>query len=338
MSIHILIVSLLFLFPYFSQAQGSDWQFAAGVGPNFTQTDVVGDSLKSDIGASLWARRYQQDSKFFPQLTFDYFKFGSSAQMQNYMLGLGYILSEGERIKQDVVLGAGLGHAKKFPRATPDQMGPSVQARYSIEYKWKPHLQLGLALEFIAIDLDDKQAKEAFVSLPMIYFAWTPAKTPKQTQADPRKLDSDQDGVRDHRDRCPETPIGSLVNKFGCLKKQKIQMQVMVNFPTDSDVIPEADYKELKELAEVLQENPKASVTIEGHTDSTGQYAYNMDLSSRRAAAVRKHLIEQHSLDSKRIRSEGFGPTQPVADNETVQGRFQNRRVLAVFEPNEDQQ
>lgn len=301
-----------------------------------TQMDVVGDSLKSDIGLSLWARRISPDSRWFPQMTFDYFKFGSSAHMQNYMFGMGYLLSESERVKQDVVLGLGLGHAQNFPRSTADQKRPAAQARFNLEYKWKPHLHLGLAVEFIAIDLDDKLAKEAFVSLPMVYLAWQPAEKPVEPKPDPRKTDSDQDGVKDYRDRCPNTPIGSIVNNFGCVSKQKIQMQVMVNFATDSDVIPESDYKELQDLAEVLHENPQATVVIEGHTDSTGNFSYNMDLSSRRAASVRQHLIEKYAILAARIKSQGFGPTQPVASNETAEGRFRNRRVLAVFEPHDD--
>lgn len=334
-SIKTFLVLILF-YSLNSMAEDSHWQFAAGLGPNFTQLDAVGDSLKSDIGVSLWARRYQNDSRFFTQLTFDYFKFGSDPQMQNYLVGVGYLFGESDRFKHDAVLGAGLGHAKKFPRATPDQKGASLQARYSVEYKWKPHLQLGLALEFVAVDLDDKQAKEAFVSLPMVYFAWTPSKQPKEDPNDKRKKDTDQDGVKDHRDRCPGTPLGSVVNKFGCVKKEKVQMQVMVNFATDSDVINESDFKELKELAEILTENSKATVTIEGHTDSMGNFDYNMDLSARRAAAVRKHLIEKFGIEANRITSAGFGPKQPVADNNTIEGRFQNRRVLAVFEPNEE--
>lgn len=313
----------------------ASWQHSLGVGPNFTQMDAVGDSLKSDIGLSLWTRRLSTDNRFFPQFTFDYFKFGSKAHMENYMLGLGYFLGEGDKIKHDVVLGAGLGHAVKFPRATPDQTRLSVQARYSIEYKWKPDFHLGLALEFIAIDLDDKLAKDAEVSLPMVYLAWQPSKKPKEVIAK-QDLDSDHDGVKDKRDRCPNTPIGAVVNSFGCVPKQKIQMNIVVNFETDSDVIPESDFQELKELADVLKENPKATVTIEGHTDSTGKLAHNMDLSTRRAASVRKHLIELENIETKRISSQGFGPTQPIASNDTVEGRFQNRRVLAVFEPHDE--
>jgi outer membrane protein OmpA-like peptidoglycan-associated protein len=335
------LYSVIFLTLIFSaevsraQSNKSNWQFSLGVGPNITQTDVVDDSLKSDIGGSLWARRLSQDSRFFPQLTFDYFKFGSQAHMENYMLGLGYLLSEGDSFRQDVVLGLGVGHAVKFPRATPDQSRPAAQARYSIEYKMQPHLRIGLALEFIAIDLDDKEAKDAEVSLPMLYFAWQPSqKTEAKKTA--KDLDSDHDGVRDNRDRCPNTPIGSIVNNFGCVAKEKIQMNVMLNFASDSDVILEQDYKELKELADVLNENPKALVTIEGHTDSTGSLDHNMDLSARRAASVRKHLITQHGISNKRITSRGFGPTQPIADNETSEGRYKNRRVLAIFETQEE--
>jgi OmpA-OmpF porin, OOP family len=68
----------------------------------------------------------------------------------------------------------------------------------------------------------------------------------------------------------------------------------------------------------------------EGHTDSQGDDAYNQELSERRAGAVRQYLIETYGIAADRLEAEGFGESRPVADNETPEGRQQNRRVELV--------
>ena len=69
---------------------------------------------------------------------------------------------------------------------------------------------------------------------------------------------------------------------------------------------------------------------LEGHTDSIGTELYNLDLSERRANAVRDMLIEDFGIEPGRVTAQGFGEQLPVADNETEEGREANRRVVAV--------
>jgi len=71
-------------------------------------------------------------------------------------------------------------------------------------------------------------------------------------------------------------------------------------------------------------------VRIEGHTDSTGDPARNLDLSRRRAEAVKKALVTQFGIAADRLTSEGFGDTKPIAANDNPQGRAENRRVEFV--------
>jgi outer membrane protein OmpA-like peptidoglycan-associated protein len=71
-------------------------------------------------------------------------------------------------------------------------------------------------------------------------------------------------------------------------------------------------------------------VRIEGHTDSTGDPARNLDLSKRRAEAVKKALVSQFGIAADRLTSEGFGDTKPIAPNDTPKGRAENRRVEFV--------
>ena len=87
----------------------------------------------------------------------------------------------------------------------------------------------------------------------------------------------------------------------------------------------------LQNLAEILNKYEDTEVLIEGHTDSTGGYEHNMDLSLRRANSV-ANQIEQHQVASNRFNIRGYGPDQPVSSNASSGGRQDNRRVdIAIF-------
>jgi OOP family OmpA-OmpF porin len=80
-----------------------------------------------------------------------------------------------------------------------------------------------------------------------------------------------------------------------------------------------------------LKTYPKNDVLVEGHTDSSGNAAYNLSLSRLRAEHVRDYLIKEGGLDAQRFRIVGYGQTQPIADNATREGRAQNRRVEVII-------
>lgn len=108
-------------------------------------------------------------------------------------------------------------------------------------------------------------------------------------------------------------------------------MVMDVQFDTNKyDVKPQ--YKdELKMLADFLKEFPEAKGIIEGHTDSVGDKASNMKLSQKRADSVRSYLIDNFGIAPDRIAAKGYGPTKPIADNKTKQGKAKNRRIEANF-------
>jgi OOP family OmpA-OmpF porin len=84
--------------------------------------------------------------------------------------------------------------------------------------------------------------------------------------------------------------------------------------------------------ADYMKRVPGINVEVVGHTDSRGRAAYNLDLSQRRADSVKAYLIEQ-GIDADRIRTDGQGETNPVASNDTAEGRQDNRRVeLTIVE------
>jgi outer membrane protein OmpA-like peptidoglycan-associated protein len=87
----------------------------------------------------------------------------------------------------------------------------------------------------------------------------------------------------------------------------------------------------LDELARVINKYDDTNVLIEGHTDSTGSLSHNQTLSEKRAESVRRYLINK-GVVATRLASVGYGPSQPLADNETVEGRQINRRVeVAIY-------
>jgi outer membrane protein OmpA-like peptidoglycan-associated protein len=103
-----------------------------------------------------------------------------------------------------------------------------------------------------------------------------------------------------------------------------------VLFDTDKADLKSGGTHSLDKLAQFLQDNPKRNVKVEGYTDSTGNADYNLDLSKRRADAVRSALGGD-GIDQQRIATAGFGVAYPVAGNETTSGRQQNRRVEIVI-------
>jgi outer membrane protein OmpA-like peptidoglycan-associated protein len=83
----------------------------------------------------------------------------------------------------------------------------------------------------------------------------------------------------------------------------------------------------LQQIAAVMKQHADWTLTIEGHTDSIGGAASNLDLSNRRAAAVKDELVRRYGVPAARLATQGYGLTRPLAPNGTMEGRAQNRRV-----------
>jgi OOP family OmpA-OmpF porin len=141
-------------------------------------------------------------------------------------------------------------------------------------------------------------------------------------------LDSDHDGVPDYLDQCPGTPAGLKVDERGC----EIEELVLtgVNFETNSAKLTADSFAVLDKVVDVLRLRPNAKTEIHGYTDSRGPEAYNLKLSERRAAAVVQYLAE-HGIAGPHLSARGFGKANPVATNDTAEGRAQNRRVTVEF-------
>lgn len=101
-------------------------------------------------------------------------------------------------------------------------------------------------------------------------------------------------------------------------------------FDSGSDRIKPESYGTLKDIATVLAENPAVRVNIIGHTDSDGDETKNLELSKRRAAAVKEALSKEFAIDAKRMETDGKGEGQPAGPNDSPQGKANNRRVEFV--------
>jgi len=175
--------------------------------------------------------------------------------------------------------------------------------------------------------------------------------------------DSDGDGVPDYRDKCPDTPRGVAVDKDGCplpvvapapepapapapapvvapaptpepapaptpAPPPKLVLTGL-NFDFDKATIRPEYFELMDKNVAALKEWGDVNVEVAGHTDSLGSEKYNMGLSLRRAEAVRNYLVDK-GIPAERLTVKGYGESQPVADNATEEGRFQNRRVELI--------
>lgn len=146
-------------------------------------------------------------------------------------------------------------------------------------------------------------------------------------------LDSDKDGVIDCRDKCPDTPEIAKVDEKGCPYMAVIRLTVQFDYK--KAIVKPEFYDNIKKLGDFMKNHPKLTATIEGHTDNIASAKYNLELSRRRAEAVRNILIQRENIDPKRLSIVGYGFSKPIASNDTDEGRALNRRVQAFLEAQE---
>lgn len=111
-------------------------------------------------------------------------------------------------------------------------------------------------------------------------------------------------------------------------KENKVNIEV--NFATDqANILPESQ-AQIEQVIQLLKNNPELKLTINGHTDGSGDAKHNQALSEQRANAVVKALTDNTGIQQNRLTAKGFGDTQPVAENSTENGKALNRRVELI--------
>jgi outer membrane protein OmpA-like peptidoglycan-associated protein len=129
----------------------------------------------------------------------------------------------------------------------------------------------------------------------------------------------------------------SLKQTITFLKSDQIQKDLNdkgkavlhINFDTDKATLKADGREAVAEIAKALTDDKALKITINGYTDNTGDEQHNLDLSKQRAKTVKTEL-EKSGIDSNRLVSEGFGQNNPIADNNSDEGKAQNRRVELV--------
>lgn len=130
-------------------------------------------------------------------------------------------------------------------------------------------------------------------------------------------------------DEMREDLEGAQIERVG--EGIKITFDSGILFDVDKSDLKPVAQQNIRELSETLKKYEDTNILIEGHTDDTGAEAYNQALSERRAKSVADYLTSLGVANS-RVTTTGYGEGQPIADNTTVQGREQNRRVeIAIF-------
>lgn len=147
--------------------------------------------------------------------------------------------------------------------------------------------------------------------------------------------DADKDGVADPHDLCPAVAGPNTGPRPGCpaaqLTAKSIALGEALRFRPGSSELEKSNDAILAEVVNILRQNPSiVRLAVDGHTDDRGAERANLALSRGRAMAVVRWLNE-HGIDARRTEARGFGPRQPIAGNDTEEGRAKNRRVEFVI-------
>ena len=157
-------------------------------------------------------------------------------------------------------------------------------------------------------DLADDNAMNAFVE--RIFLATKPAGAPAPAPVQEMK-------------KAPEAEQKIL---------EKGRATLDVKFDFGKAVVKQNYYKDIQSLAEVMKKYPDLKIVIEGHTDNVGGEKYNLNLSQKRAEAIKNIMVTKFNIEPSRLTVKGFGESKPIASNSTKEGRQKNRRVEAAVE------
>lgn len=256
---------------------------------------------------------------------------GDDVDVTMYGLGIRYYggsyIGKSNRIRPYLALGA--GYLEFDPQHNFASKQETGTANGGVGVRWMITQRFGANVDWRAVyGFDDKTTDSVLTAGLNYYFGNVTPPAP------PAPLDSDGDGVTDDIDQCPGTPAGTRVDSVGCPLPvaQVASIKLKVNFGFDSTVVQEQYFSDLAELAEFLKRFEDLQVDVEGHTDSTGPDDYNQTLSQNRAQAVVDMLVNEYGIAAQRLEAKGYGETQPVASNDTEEGRAENRRVMATLE------
>ncbi len=144
--------------------------------------------------------------------------------------------------------------------------------------------------------------------------------------------DHDKDGVMNVKDKCPDSSPGAVVNADGCEEAAQVVIELQgVYFDLDKATLKPESIAILDAAVKTMGAHGTLVVEVAGHTDSSASEAYNQNLSERRAKVVYDYLVDQ-GVAADRMTWKGYGELNPIAPNDTEEGRAKNRRTELVIQ------
>ena len=240
---------------------------------------------------------------------------------QNFYVigGLGYLDVGQEELSFNI--GAGYRHYLS------DRTAVYAEAKGHVQFSGYTNEQVG--------HYTDKTAQLGFIYFFGDGAKASPAKAEKTAYAAAgatavASVDSDNDGVPDDKDLCPNTPITDKVDASGCsiYVKETSKKELVVKFDNNKAIVKDAFLPAIERMAGFLNEFPDVSLVIEGHTSKVGPAAFNKKLSQQRAEAIVDVLVNKFDIDSNRLTAVGFGEERLIDLNNDAP----NRRIEAKVE------
>ncbi|MCX2778834.1 OmpA family protein [Microbulbifer thermotolerans] len=303
-------------------AYGWGWQ-----GPWYSEVQVFGSILESNDFSHTYGYPSQTDYYMYG-LGFDVvYNFGDRIGYTPYLLGGLGAVNNDVLPDEDDATNAFVNFAAGITTQEISQRGIRLRGEVRYMYDFFKDNMSDWQLAFgISIPLRRPPAPAVATVSPQDI---APIQEPEQ-QIDVKLADSDNDGVLDRDDRCPDTLPGAKVDSEGCVIANQVIILDNIHFEFNSSTLTPIAQNELLRVVLALRNQPGSEVEIAGHTDSLGNDNYNLRLSQSRADAVRAFLI-QNGINTSRLTAIGYGEQQPIASNETESGRAQNRRVEIHF-------
>jgi OOP family OmpA-OmpF porin len=251
-------------------------------------------------------------------------RFPLNEELSAYALaGLGYqdVTQEALKYEDSALLNYGIGLRYDIPYYGISVKG-DVRHLIAIQNSQNDVMYtLGLAMPLGKKEINDITAK-----VPVVQEEKIVVQVVEKPQDLPISEDDDNDGVLNKFDKCPNTTKGVKVNSDGCVET----INLNINFDNNSADIKNTYNERLNSFAKLMQENKNLTAVIEAHTDSKGSDSYNQTLSEKRAISV-VNALKKYNIDAKRLKSIGYGESQPIASNDNEEGKAQNRRVTALL-------
>ncbi|HBL17898.1 MAG: hypothetical protein A2X36_10575 [Elusimicrobia bacterium GWA2_69_24] len=269
-------------------------------------------------------------------------------RIQNYFANVYYQILPSSRFNPYARLGLGLSHIRGF--ATPREEALGLKLGGGGDYFFQEDMSVGAEIGYHLTGKNSPSGHEAHLFYTAVTVGWwfgggwkeaAPGSagagpSPYALAAAPVSADADADGISDPKDRCPGTPAGTAVTSMGCLKGEKVSIELRMQFDSGKSKVKRKYDDQLVKVAELLRTYPDVTAEIEGHTDNMGKAEKNKALSQERADAVRAALIERFRASPDRLTAVGYGQERPAASNGSEAGRAKNRRVVASFAATQD--